>query len=727
MHSSQVGCLMIKLTSDNSIVSISRMEQHQSFDWVELADPSTKTPFWANVRTGQCIWVAPNPPERIRVSNPDDFWELWDSRRSRPYYYSVNSGKSDWTRPKDEHCILPLIAIQQSSLGERLSTSMAPEQAIPVKSKENSPRNIFRPAPLPGSEPPLPPPASPRLPAKLVDRASSTSSRFTRNGTTTTTSSDAHHLNTDGGNGLHGTLSVEVSSQMPSPKSPRRPGNLDNLAVPKTVEPLLLPVSPASPRPKGSQDNLLVPYKRDADIAAKARAGGIGAPVLNESAAKLLNPLNQRSPSQLSSASDKPHSYRSLPQDLSRDITQFRIEGFAKQYFSEHRKGLLRRRVPPEKMLEWSKDTMKSPLLILNKSVHKDAMKSFKSVQQVMGDRGGKPLDAAATVEEMQRLLEMGINKGVLRDEILVQVCKQLTRNPHKESEYKGWELMGVLLIGFPPSKNFEHYLESFIAAGTRSEEPRISALAFNCQKKLVRIGKSGPRGKVPAAAEVERARVAAYSPSVFGETLEEVMTIQAKDFPEDEIPRVMVFLARAVLKLGGCKTEGIFRVPGDADSVAELKCRIENRNYDVSGIFDPSVPASLLKLWMRELADPIIPVELYDQCIGVGRKEMEKRNEATENAWDIVKQLPPLSRAVANYMVQFLRIVADPEHQKITKMTLNNLAMVFAPNFLRCPSDNPTLIFENTKFEQSFLKLLIMSGGDDDYAHLAETHQIAM
>lgn len=40
--------------------------------------------------------------------------------------------------------------------------------------------------------------------------------------------------------------------------------------------------------------------------------------------------------------------------------------------------------------------------------------------------------------------------------------------------------------------------------------------------------------------------------------------------------------------------------------------------------------------------------------------------------------------------------------------MNVVNLAMVFAPNFLRCPSVNLTTIFENSKYEQTFLKTLI-------------------
>jgi hypothetical protein len=72
---------------------------------------------------------------------------------------------------------------------------------------------------------------------------------------------------------------------------------------------------------------------------------------------------------------------------------------------------------------------------------------------------------------------------------------------------------------------------------------------------------------------------------------------------------------------------------------------------------------------------------------------------------------MPSVNRRVLTYLVRFLQIVADPENQEKTKMTVNNLAMVFAPNFLRCPAQLPAqTIFENAKLEQGFLRTLILN-----------------
>jgi len=401
------------------------------------------------------------------------------------------------------------------------------------------------------------------------------------------------------------------------------------------------------------------------------------------------------------------------------NINQFQIEGFAHQYFMEHRAGIFRRKVPLEKLLVWSKDAIKAPLMVLNKELQKESPKCFKLIQRIMGDRA--PLGQS---EDIQDLLEKGIMNGQLRDEIYVQLCKQLSQNPSPDSLLLGWQLMAVIVISFPPSKNFESYLIQFIRqyfdkeiTGHQNVNPGqkqdLFTMINHCHKKLLRICQTGPKGKVPTINEIERGKEAPFKPSVFGETLQDIMCIQEQKVPDWKIPIIMDFLAKAVLDLNGCHTEGIFRVPGDVDMVTELRCRIDQDQYDLGNIKDPNVPASLLKFWLRDLADPLIPAANYQECIDVGAREGQ--DGATEDAWEIVKILPEINRRVVNYMINFLRIIADQKNQPITKMTLANLAMVFAPNFLRCPSDNLTTIFDNTKFEQAFLRILILNGSDLD------------
>ena len=52
----------------------------------------------------------------------------------------------------------------------------------------------------------------------------------------------------------------------------------------------------------------------------------------------------------------------------------------------------------------------------------------------------------------------------------------------------------------------------------------------------------------------------------------------------------------------------------------------------------------------------------------------------------------------------------AAEENALVTKMDVNNLAMVMAPNCLRCQSHEPHIIFENTRKEMGFIRTLIQN-----------------
>lgn len=211
--------------------------------------------------------------------------------------------------------------------------------------------------------------------------------------------------------------------------------------------------------------------------------------------------------------------------------------------------------------------------------------------------------------------------------------------------------------------------------------------------------------------------------------------------------------------------------MPGDIDAVNALKVKMD-KGERARDLQDPHVPASALKLWFRELAEPIIPAELYDECINVRAAAVEwgrvgsdaglehlsravfANSAATSNPFDqasndpqraveIIDQLPDINRTILMFITRFLQvrlsdhmrrcswflvaphshiantlsrsqpplqIIGMPENQPATKMTYDNLSMVWAPNFLRCPSDDPMVIFNNTKREMTFVRQLVLN-----------------
>lgn len=88
--------------------------------------------------------------------------------------------------------------------------------------------------------------------------------------------------------------------------------------------------------------------------------------------------------------------------------------------------------------------------------------------------------------------------------------------------------------------------------------------------------------------------------------------------------------------------------MPGDIDEVNGLKLRCDQWMIP-SDCPDPHVPASLLKLWYRELSEPLIPAHLYDECV-------ENHANATV-AISIVHRLPDINRLVLCYLIRFLQV----------------------------------------------------------------------
>lgn len=62
--------------------------------------------------------------------------------------------------------------------------------------------------------------------------------------------------------------------------------------------------------------------------------------------------------------------------------------------------------------------------------------------------------------------------------------------------------------------------------------------------------------------------------------------------------------------------------------------------SYSFVFVIDAHAPASLLKLWYRELYDPLIPDELYDECVNT---------EDSDKAKAIVDKLPDLNKLVSS------------------------------------------------------------------------------
>jgi len=119
----------------------------------------------------------------------------------------------------------------------------------------------------------------------------------------------------------------------------------------------------------------------------------------------------------------------------------------------------------------------------------------------ILGYCGDKTMNFPETLA--RDVLQKGVDNRELVDEIYVQLCKQLTDNPKKESEARVWQLMCMSVGTFPPSAEFTDHLYNKLLQ-YRTQSGLVGGYANYCLRRLEGILTSGASGFVPSVKEIE-------------------------------------------------------------------------------------------------------------------------------------------------------------------------------------------------------------------------------
>ncbi|MES1911576.1 MAG: hypothetical protein MHM6MM_003989 [Cercozoa sp. M6MM] len=180
------------------------------------------------------------------------------------------------------------------------------------------------------------------------------------------------------------------------------------------------------------------------------------------------------------------------------------------------------------------------------------------------------------------------------------------------------------------------------------------------------------------------------------------------RDFDGDSVPAVLVDLCDAVVELGGMQAEGIFRLSAQHEEKQKWRARIEKDSSAAKLLkkekVSPHVPAALLKEFLRELKEPPIVFEQYRNALALGQKDQEDTDLVAKERQlrALFEALPAPNQALLRCVMSLCSKVAAAE--KVTRMTAENLAIVFAPGLLRDPSGSLQAMLQNTPFETGFV-----------------------
>ncbi|CCI41405.1 unnamed protein product [Albugo candida] len=107
-----------------------------------------------------------------------------------------------------------------------------------------------------------------------------------------------------------------------------------------------------------------------------------------------------------------------------------------------------------------------------------------------------------------QFILQLGVEEvGGLVDEIYIQLMKQLTKNPKRDSSLRGWALLAMCATSFLPSDALQEYVFRFLNASRPSSNSFwriLNGIASYCSKRLETLISNGATGFIPSMDEIQ-------------------------------------------------------------------------------------------------------------------------------------------------------------------------------------------------------------------------------
>uniref|UniRef100_F6TKS0 Rho GTPase activating protein 25 n=1 Tax=Macaca mulatta TaxID=9544 RepID=F6TKS0_MACMU len=192
---------------------------------------------------------------------------------------------------------------------------------------------------------------------------------------------------------------------------------------------------------------------------------------------------------------------------------------------------------------------------------------------------------------------------------------------------------------------------------------------------------------------------------AVFGQRLDETVAYEQK-FGPHLVPILVEKCAEFILEHGR-NEEGIFRLPGQDNLVKQLRDAFDagerpsfDRDTDVHTV------ASLLKLYLRDLPEPVVPWSQYEGFLLCGQLTNADEAKAQQELMKQLSILPRDNYSLLSYICRFLHEIQL--NCAVNKMSVDNLATVIGVNLIRSKVEDPAVIMRGTPQIQRVMTMMI-------------------
>merc|ERR1712037_611499 len=156
--------------------------------------------------------------------------------------------------------------------------------------------------------------------------------------------------------------------------------------------------------------------------------------------------------------------------------------------------------------------------------------------------------------------------------------------------------------------------------------------------------------------------------------------------------------------------TDGLYRICGAHSDVQMIKQEIDKGNFEIlSTIESVHALTSALKLFLRELPEPVIPWENVPKLLEViNSSSRESESIKMRRIRLIIQSLPGPKKATLQLILAHLAKVAEYEEQN--RMGASNLGIVFGPTMMWRPEKSPPEeLAEELNQQSSIMEFLIV------------------